>query len=73
MKEFVIASPEQREVLQRFSSDPSSSHLLLEGPAGSGKTLVALEAAKSLLNTLGAISSKKYMKMASYSDLEIWS
>ena len=50
-KEFVIASPEQREVLRNFSSDPSSSHLLLEGPAGSGKTLVALEAAKSLLNT----------------------
>ena len=24
-------------------------------------------------NYLGAISSKKYMKMASYSDLEIWS
>ena len=56
-KEFVIASPVQQEALRLFSSDLSRPHLVLEGPAGSGKTLVALQAAKSLLSSL--VSSGK--------------
>ena len=57
-KEFVIASPEQQEALRQFSSDLSRPHLVLEGPAGSGKTLVAVQAAKSLLSKLLASSGK---------------
>ena len=56
-KEFVIASPKQQEALRLFSSGLSRPHLVLEGPAGSGKTLVAIQAAKSLLSELLATSA----------------
>ena len=51
--EFVVASPEQQEVIARFKSEElSEKHLVLEGPAGSGKTLVALEVAKNLIESI---------------------
>ena len=42
-KEFVIVSPEQQQVIASFTSSSTAKHLVLEGPAGTGKTLVALQ------------------------------
>ena len=44
-KEFVVASPQQQEVISLFTTSSTKRHLLLEGPAGTGKTLVALQVA----------------------------
>ena len=50
--EFVVASPQQQEVIERYKSGRlAERHLALEGPAGTGKTLVALQVAKHLLES----------------------
>ena len=41
-KEFVVASPQQQELISSFTASPTKRHLLLEGPAGTGKTLMAV-------------------------------
>ena len=48
-KEFVVASPQQQQVIASFAASPTKRHLVLEGPAGTGKTLVAVQVAKNLL------------------------
>ena len=57
-KEFVVASPQQQEVIASFTASSTQKHLILEGPAGTGKTLVALQVAFNLIesgeNTFGA-------------------
>ena len=58
-KEFVIASHHQQQTLRRFSATSLERHLVLEGPAGSGKTLVALHLAKSLLRSLSTPEDPK--------------
>ena len=48
-KEFVMASPQQQQATFSFPASSIERHLVLEGPAGSGKTLVALQVAKNLI------------------------
>ena len=43
-KEYVVASPQQQQVIASFTASATARHLLLEGSAGTGKTLVALQA-----------------------------
>ena len=50
-KEFVIASPQQQQVIASFTSSETKRHLVLDGPAGTGKTLVALQVTNSLIRT----------------------
>ena len=53
MKEFVVTSPQQQKVISDFTQVSSSkTHLLLEGPAGTGKTLVTLQVAKILMDSI---------------------
>ena len=50
--EFAMASAQQQEVIKNFSSTTSTErHLVLRGPAGTGKTLVAMQVAKNILNS----------------------
>ena len=42
-KEFILASPQQQQVIANFTASSTKRHLVLEGPAGTGKTLVALQ------------------------------
>ena len=51
-KEFVVASPQQQQVIASFTSSLTKRHLVLEGPAGTGKTLIALCLARSILESL---------------------
>ena len=48
-KEFVVASPEQQQVIASFAASRTKRHLVLEGPAGTGKTFVAMQVANDLL------------------------
>ena len=48
-KEFVVASPQQQQA--SFTASSTKRHLVLEGPAGTGKTLVALQVANSLIGS----------------------
>jgi len=48
-KEFVVASPQQQQVIASFTASSTKRHLVLEGPAGTGKTLVALQVANKLM------------------------
>ena len=50
-KEFVVASPQQQQVISSFTASSTKRHLVLEGPAGTGKTLVALQVANNLLES----------------------
>ena len=51
--EFVVASPQQQEVIEKYKSGRlAERHLGIEGPAGTGKTLVALQVAKHLLESI---------------------
>ena len=52
-KEFVIASLQQQEVIASFTASPTKRHLVLEGPAGTGKTLVALQVVNNLIGYTG--------------------
>ena len=47
-KEFVVASPQQQQVIASFTASSTKRHLVLEGPAGTGKTLVAKQVANNL-------------------------
>merc|ERR1719500_2400738 len=49
--EFVVASPQQQQVIASFIASSTKRHLVLEGPAGTGKTLVALQVANNLLES----------------------
>ena len=49
---FAVASPQQQELICSFLASPTKRHLVLEGLAGTGKTLVALHLAKSLLESI---------------------
>ena len=51
-KEFVVASPQQQQVIASFTASSTKRHLVLEGPAGTGKTLVASQVANNLLESL---------------------
>ena len=55
-KEFVVASPQQQQIITSFTSSLTKRHLVLEGPAGTGKTLVALQVTNSLLESLANMS-----------------
>ena len=48
-KEFIVASPQQQQVIANFTASSTKRHLVLEGPAGTGKTLVALQVANNLM------------------------
>ena len=50
-KEFVVASPQQQQVIASFTASSTKRHLVLEGPAGTGKTLVAKQVANNLLES----------------------
>ena len=50
-KEFVVASPQQQQVIANFTASSTKRHLVLEGPAGTGKTLMALQMANNLLES----------------------
>ena len=50
--EFVVASPQQQQVIASFTAAATTMHLVLEGPAGTGKTLVALQVANNLVESL---------------------
>ena len=51
-KEFVVASPQQQQVIANFTTSSTERHLVLEGPAGTGKTLVALQVANKLMESV---------------------
>ena len=50
-KEFVVASPQQQQVIASFTASSTKRHLVLEGPAGTGKTFVAKQVANNLLES----------------------
>ena len=58
IKEFVVASPEQQQVIDGFTASSTKTHLVLEGPAGTGKTLVALQVANNLIESFNATSEE---------------
>ena len=49
--DFVMASPKQQQVIASFTASSTKRHLVLEGPAGTGKTLVAKQVAPNLLES----------------------
>ena len=55
-KKYVMASHQQQQVISSFTASSTKRHLVLEGPAGTGKTLVAIQAANNLKNLKKAIS-----------------
>ena len=57
-KEFVVASPQQQQVIASFTASSTKRHLVLESPAGTGKTLVALQVANNLLESIKATADK---------------
>ena len=57
--EFVVASPQQQQVIASFTASSTKRHLVLEGPAGTGKTLMAKQVAIILLQ-----SAKDTIKVA---------
>ena len=50
-KEFIVASPQQQQVISSFTVSSTKRHLVLEGPAGTGKTLVAVQVANNLMES----------------------
>ena len=57
-KEFVVASPQQQQVIANFTASSTKRHLVLEGPAGTGKTLVALQVANNLMESAEATTEE---------------
>ena len=49
---FVMASPQQQQVIANFTCSLAQRHLVLDGPAGTGKTLVALKVANDLHDSI---------------------
>ena len=56
--EFIIASPQQQEVIENFTTS-NKRYLVLRGPAGTGKTLVALQVVKNILKSENAAGQLK--------------
>ena len=52
--EFVVASPQQQQAIASFTASSSQRLLVLTGAAGTGKTLVALQVANNLIQSLEA-------------------
>ena len=52
--EFVVASPQQQQAIESFNASSSQKHLVLTGGSGTGKTLVALQVANNLIQSLEA-------------------
>jgi len=52
LNEFVVASPQQQQAIASFLASLIWRHLLLTGVAGTGKTLVALQVANDLIQSL---------------------
>ena len=57
-KELVVASPQQQQVITNFTASLTKRHLVLEGPAGTGKTLVALQVANNLIESARTTSEE---------------
>ena len=57
-KEFIVASPQQQQVISSFTVSSTKRHLLLEGPAGTGKTLVAVQVVNNLTEYAKGSSEK---------------
>jgi len=49
-----VASPQQQRVIESFTASSTNQHLVLEGPAGTGKTLMALQVANNILRPIVA-------------------
>ena len=52
--EFVVASPQQQQAIASFTVSASQRYMVLTGAAGTGKTLVALQVAINLIQSLEA-------------------
>merc|ERR1719432_231349 len=52
--EFVVASPQQQQAIASFTVSSSQRLVVLTGAAGTGKTLVALQMANNLIQSLEA-------------------
>ena len=52
--EYVMASPQQQKAIASFNATSIHKHLILTGAAGTGKTVVALQVANSLIRALEA-------------------
>merc|ERR1711963_389570 len=50
--EYIVASAQQQKAIASFSAFSSQRHLVLTGPAGTGKTVVALQVANNLVREL---------------------
>ena len=50
--EYVVASPQQQKAIASFTAFSGQRHLVLTGPAGTGKTVVALQVANNLVQEL---------------------
>merc|ERR1712038_34695 len=50
--EYIVASDQQQKAIARFTAYSSQRHLVLTGPAGTGKTVVALQVANNLVREL---------------------
>ena len=51
-KEYVVAPPLQQQVIHSFTASSTKRHLVLEGPAGTGKSLMAVQVANNLMESL---------------------
>ena len=49
--EFVVASPQQQRAIAIFTASSTKRHLVLDGQAGTGKSLVAVQVANNLLES----------------------
>ena len=50
--EYIVASAQQQKAIASFTASSSQRHLVLTGPAGTGKTVVALQVANNLVREL---------------------
>ena len=67
-KELVVAFPQRQQFIANFKFSSTERHL--EGPAGSGKTLVALQVAKNLMEfakaTIKERSNEPFLVVTAY-------
>merc|ERR1711873_197556 len=50
--EYIVASAQQQKAIASSTASSSQRHLVLTGPAGTGKTVVALQVANNLVREL---------------------
>ena len=50
--EYIVTSAQQQKAIASFTASSSQRHLVLTGPAGTGKTVVALQVANNLVREL---------------------